>query len=212
MKRLLCYGDSNTYGHNPANGDRLPDEERWTGILAAALGQEWQVIEEGLCGRTISREDATSYGRNGLSYLEPCLCSHFPLDAVVIMLGTNDLQCVYGAIPQTVAQSMDRFLNRLESVLSSADQHPKVLLISPVLIGDTSVNSFFGELFPPEVAGPYSRRLGPLYRKLAANHHCLFLDGAAVAQASTLDGLHMDGENHQKLAMAVLQVLQESAL
>ena len=44
--------------------------------LAAALGDEWEVIAEGLNGRTASMDSPTADGRNGLTYLVPCLQSH----------------------------------------------------------------------------------------------------------------------------------------
>ena len=40
MKRILCYGDSNTWGHNPEpDGEdfRYGDDVRWTGMLQKCL-------------------------------------------------------------------------------------------------------------------------------------------------------------------------------
>ena len=48
--RILCYGDSNTWGYIPGVGTRYKKEERWTGILESLTKAE--VIEEGMCGRT----------------------------------------------------------------------------------------------------------------------------------------------------------------
>ena len=42
--RILCFGDSNTWGLNPLNASRHP--KRWTRVLAA-LRPEDEVIEEG---------------------------------------------------------------------------------------------------------------------------------------------------------------------
>ena len=47
MKTVLCYGDSNTYGFNPANGLRYPQDMRWTGKLQSLLGNDYRIIEEG---------------------------------------------------------------------------------------------------------------------------------------------------------------------
>lgn len=55
MNNVLCFGDSNTFGTNPAKpGTRHPFNIRWTGRLAKLLGPEWRVIEEGMGGRTSS--------------------------------------------------------------------------------------------------------------------------------------------------------------
>ena len=62
MKTIVCYGDSNTFGTNPAfTGEinspfRWGKEVRWTGKLQKLLGEEYNVIEEGLGGRTTAWE------------------------------------------------------------------------------------------------------------------------------------------------------------
>ena len=81
---IICYGDSNTYGYNPENGFRYEYEERWTTILQKELKDSAIVIPEGLNGRTTSFEDELRPGRNGATYLDPCLHSHGPIDLVVL--------------------------------------------------------------------------------------------------------------------------------
>ena len=46
-KRIMCFGDSNTWGANPSDGSRYPEDVRWTGVLQQTLGEGYQVIEEG---------------------------------------------------------------------------------------------------------------------------------------------------------------------
>ena len=55
MKRILCFGDSNTWGYAPEQLPlpRLSEDTRWTGVIQKKLGGgEWQVLEFGLCGCT----------------------------------------------------------------------------------------------------------------------------------------------------------------
>ena len=52
MQRVLCYGDSNTWGYNPVTQDRFNKYERWTGQLTLTPGGGYDVIEDGLNGRT----------------------------------------------------------------------------------------------------------------------------------------------------------------
>ena len=92
MKHVLVYGDSNSWGFEPGSGKRYGEEVRWTGVLAENLGSDTRVIEEGLNGRTTVFDDPLEPGRNGKTYLGPCLQSHHPLDLVILMLGTNDLK------------------------------------------------------------------------------------------------------------------------
>ena len=46
-KRIVCFGDSNTWGYDPVNHTRYDEETRWTMVLQSLLGEEYQMIEEG---------------------------------------------------------------------------------------------------------------------------------------------------------------------
>jgi lysophospholipase L1-like esterase len=89
MKTILCYGDSLTWGYNPADATRYPFEQRWPGVLQAELGSEVRVIEEALNGRTAATDSWVQPNRNGRAMLGPLLESHAPLDWVIVMLGTT---------------------------------------------------------------------------------------------------------------------------
>ena len=52
MKKILCYGDSNTFGFNPKDGSMFDDKTRWTAVLKENLGSDYEIIEEGACDRT----------------------------------------------------------------------------------------------------------------------------------------------------------------
>jgi len=108
MRTVLCYGDSNTWGCEPGTGARYPRDVRWPGLLQAALGDAWHVVEEGLGGRTATLDSPIMPGKNGLEYLIPCLASHAPLDAVVIFLGTNDMADRYSLSAMEVARCAGR--------------------------------------------------------------------------------------------------------
>ena len=42
MKQIVCFGDSNTYGYIPENGERYPWGVRWTSLLNEKAGL-WQI-------------------------------------------------------------------------------------------------------------------------------------------------------------------------
>ena len=88
MKTILCFGDSNTFGTNPAGG-RHPRNVRWTGRLQKLLGEDYYVIEEGMGGRTTVWDDPLEPNRNGLRFLPVALQSHQPLDMVGPVLSSN---------------------------------------------------------------------------------------------------------------------------
>ncbi|MDD4648195.1 MAG: GDSL-type esterase/lipase family protein [Sphaerochaeta sp.] len=96
MRRILCYGDSNTFGTNPSGG-RWQYDQRWTGILSSLLGPDFQIIEEGLGGRTTVFDDPLELHRSGREFLPVALHSHRPLDLVILSLGTNDCKKFFNA-------------------------------------------------------------------------------------------------------------------
>ena len=115
MRRILCFGDSNTYGYDPRGG-RYDENTRWTKRLDALLGDGWTVVEEGFNGRTCVMDDPTEGGyKSGANYLPPCLMSHNPLDMVAIMLGGNDSKQRFGLNPMTIGEGIMQLI-RLSAV------------------------------------------------------------------------------------------------
>ena len=204
MKTILCFGDSNTHGLNPDwihTGviTRHPYNVRWPGKLAELLGPDFRVIEEGLNGRTTVFDDSVSVGRNGLPYFLPCLESHSPLDLVIIMLGTNDTKPIIAATPFDITAGMARLAKAaLDPYTYTTEKPPKVLIAAPAPLGEASVHS------PEEAAArEKSKALAPLYRDLAKNLGCGFIDAGAVASAAEGEGVHLDARAHAALAEAM---------
>jgi len=110
MKTVLCYGDSITWGRNPATGGRFPFEERWPGVLQARLGVDYRIIEEGLGGRTVATESWVMPHRDGRAMLGPLLETHAPLDWVIVLLGTNDCGPTYNRTVSDIAFGLTTML------------------------------------------------------------------------------------------------------
>ena len=89
MKRILCFGDSNAWGHVPARGTRYPYDVRWPGVAAGILGPGYQIVEDSISGRTTVYEDPKLAKRCGLTSLGYSLVAHLPVDLVIIALGSN---------------------------------------------------------------------------------------------------------------------------
>lgn len=205
MKTILCYGDSNTYGYDPATGFRYPYEQRWTTILQKCLGDEALVIPEGLNGRTTCFEDEIRPGRNGAVYLEPCLHTHGPIDLVVLMLGTNDLKIRFQLTPNDIGKAIDRLIRMILYITPQkrTDGKPsRILLLSPPHLGSNLREMESGEEMGYERGIEYSRRLAPIYKKWAEFHEIDFLDAARYAEPSELDAGHLSAESHRSLGEA----------
>ncbi|MBR6228562.1 MAG: acylhydrolase, partial [Eubacterium sp.] len=146
MKTVLCYGDSNTYGFDPRTGFRYPEGIRWTSRLAAQLGEEYRVIEEGCNGRTTIFDDPLEGWKNGLDYLKPCLNSHKPVDIVILMLGSNDLKETFHASPAGIADGAGVLVKTIQEFTQEKQGFvPKIILVSPPEIGeDIRHSGFYG--------------------------------------------------------------------
>lgn len=210
MKTILCYGDSNTYGYNPANGLRYPKEVRWTGRLQQLLGEEYVVVEEGCNGRTTVYEDPAEGWKRGLDYLRPCLNTHKPVDMVVLMLGTNDLKELFGAKAQEVAEGAEELVKVIESFsLEKQGYAPKILLISPPKIGEEVCKSAFRTSFGMRAAEE-SGKLARYYKEVADRHNCIFVNAAQHITASDEDYVHLSPEAHTVLADILYMLISKN--
>jgi lysophospholipase L1-like esterase len=136
-RTLLCFGDSNTHGTPPivTRGEayrRFGADTRWPRVVASLL-PDWEIAEEGLPGRTAQFPDpvmgAHMDGREGLKI---ALQSHGPIDALIIMLGTNDTKTRFGASPEKITAGIAGLLDiamSLEMQARHGDFH--ILLICP---------------------------------------------------------------------------------
>ncbi len=199
MKTVLCFGDSNTWGYVPGTeGERFPPEARWPSRLAAALGGDWDVIAEGLNGRTATMDSPVAEGRNGLTYLMPCLHSHMPLDLVVIYLGTNDAGDRYSLPAETVAGAVGRLVRVVRaSEAGPGGTAPDVLVVCPPPFGQLDPEGSFAN------AGEKSRQLGKWFAGVCSELDCELLDLNGIASYSDLDGIHLAAEGHAAVAAAV---------
>lgn len=205
MRTILCYGDSNTWGFNAAGGGRFAAVVRWPGVLAGALGGEYRVIEEGLSGRTTMWDDPFASGLNGQTYLGPCLRSHAPLDAVVLLLGTNDLKAYFARSATEIALGAGTLVEQMQRSGTGPDgRAPNVVLLAPPPLGPLS--GVVAELMAG--GAEKSQRFGELYRWIATSYGCAFLDTAEHVASGTTDGIHLDAAAHQRLGQAVAQLIR----
>ena len=209
MKTVLCYGDSNTYGFTPSDGNRFPEDVRWTGRLASALGPDYRVIEEGCNGRTTVFDEPAEPWKNGMRYIHACLNSHKPIDVVVLMLGTNDLKDMFGATAPQIAGGAGELVKVIRSFTPEKQGFiPAIVLVSPIEVGPGITSSPFAERYS-ESAVTRSKEFPALYRRVAEANECIYLNAAEVARPSLTDSLHMDEESHAALAKALYEIIKD---
>jgi lysophospholipase L1-like esterase len=208
MKTILCYGDSNTWGWDPLSMERYPADTRWPGVLQHILGQGYQVIEEGLPGRTTVWTDPIEGHMSGQDYLTPCLDSHRPLDLVILMLGTNDLKYRFSVSAFDIAESLGALVKIIHQSESGPDMGiPKILLLAPPPLGKLTD---FGDMFAGGTEK--SRQLSQHIQRGADLWGCAFLDTAQVIVSSDIDGVHLDAGEHRKLGKAVAEIVVKMAM
>jgi lysophospholipase L1-like esterase len=212
MKTILCYGDSNTWGFIPVSEGRYDHQTRWPMALKEILNKDappedpaWWVVEEGLNGRTSCREDPVEGDLNGLRQLLPILKSHKPIDIVAVMLGTNDLKPRFNPTAHDIARGVQQVMIAIQkSEFGPGDSAPKVLMICPPPTVESPV---FRHIFGDCVE--LSKQLPPMYRAMAAECGAAFLDAGKYIKTSSGDGIHLEAEDHRKLARAVADAVLE---
>lgn len=199
MKRILAFGDSNTWGFNPERRDRYSEEIRWTSLLQNSLSKDALILEEGLNGRTTAFDEPYCAGRNGLASLPAILEANRPLDAVIIMLGTNDCKSVFHATSEEITAGLEKCLTKILDYVSAEN----ILLISPFYLGEAALD--FGN---DERSLAVSRELKNTYKALSDKYGTAFLAASDITQASKVDGQHLTAEGHRALFEAILNVMK----
>jgi len=206
MDQILVYSDSLTWGIVPGTRKRLGFDERWPGVMENQLnarGRRVRVIEDCLNGRRTVWEDPFKPGRNGREGLGQRIEIHSPLALVILMLGTNDFQF---SQPWTnawsAAQGMAVLVNEIRKApIEPGMPVPPILIVCPPKIRNP--RGPIGEKFPR--AEECSAGLAEAYRQIAAELNCEFFDAETATQSSTVDGVHLDADQHCKLGGAMAE-------
>ena len=111
--KTLCYGDSNTWGYiSGTDHQRYNENQRWTKLLQKLLGNNFEIIEESLNSRTLLFDDNSlgKEGRNGFTYLKPCLDTHDKIDIIILILGTNELKSELNNSAEDIVKMIDKYV------------------------------------------------------------------------------------------------------
>jgi lysophospholipase L1-like esterase len=203
MQQVLVYSDSLSWGIIPTTRERLPFQARWPGVVELELtrrGAAVRVIEDCLNGRRTVWEDPFKPGRNGLTGLAQRIEINSPLALVILMLGTNDFQSMHPHSAAHAAQGIATLVGAIrQAPVEPGMPIPPVLVVAPPPIGTPSgpiALKFAG-------AGAKSAGLAQALRQTSTELGCHFFDAGSVTDASRLDGIHLDADQHLRLGAAL---------
>lgn len=175
----------------------LPRGARWADQMASGLGEKYEVIVQGLPGRTTVHDDPVEGEyRNGQRMLRGVLESHRPIDLLIICLGTNDCKHRFGLLAQDIALGVDR-LTREAAALGIVN---KTLIVCPPPVREMGK-------FADVMAGA-ERRTADLAHHMAAvatANGAAFFDAGQVIAVDPSDGIHWSVESHAKLGAAMAE-------
>lgn len=211
MKKIVCFGDSNTYGYNPATGGRYDENTRWPKVLQKLLGDDYEVIEEGQNGRTIANSDPWEGGtKRGMDYVLPMIESKRP-DLLVIMLGSNDLKAKFNLPVPDIAGSLITMIMNIRSYCEYylEDHQMRILIVAPPALSEPISESVFAPFFDVDTIVSRSVELAKWYELVADRCNCDFLNATSSISAGSVDHLHLGSEEHGRLAQLVCDKVRQ---
>ena len=208
-KRIFVFGDSNTWGWDPNNTfvppiRRIPKDKRWTGILENNLGEGYEVIAEGECGRSTGYLKPES--NSAKACLIPALRNAAPIDVCILSLGINDFQTEFNASPQEVADSLRSLLELILEYWIYFINEPKIIMVCPPPLGKIENGPFY-TMFKKDKER--SQELSPLLKKICEELYVTFVDAGTIIHPSEKDGLHLDEDQHKRLGEAISDTVKE---
>jgi len=210
MKNILCFGDSNTWGYDPSTQTRFSKDIRWTGVLQQLLGSKYNIIEEGLNGRTTNVNEKKDHGlgyfrpfRSAMDLLSVLIETNSPLDLIVVMLGTNDLKTNFNQSSEMIAKNMRLVC---ESIINNDYfQSKSIILVSPTHINEESPNLLDSFIGTTQASQSFSNS----YRKISDDLNLYFIDASESVKTNKIDGLHWDSKQHSDFANSLFNKIKK---
>lgn len=191
MKRILCYGDSNTFGYDPRDGGRYDASVRWVDLLSH---KGYETINEGLNGREIPTSDA-EYG-----YLNSILIRHGHIDVVILALGVNDAYNMSSPSAKAIADRWRKVFLNVPKLKKMKDGGIPIILISPP-VGPTDM---WG-LDKAEIIMEALLGLAEEYRLFSEEEGLIFVDANALGIELAYDGVHFTENGSVRMYESIME-------
>ena len=212
MHQILIYSDSLTWGIIPDSRNRLPYEKRWPGVFENTLiqaGKSIRVIENCLNGRRTTWSDPFKEGRDGSQGLAQVIEMHSPLKLVILMLGSNDFQCTHDNNAWLSAQGTAKLIQIIrQAPIEPSMPIPEIMVIAPPQI--VTPRGDIADKFKD--AEKRCIGLAAELKNVAKENSTHFFDAGGATEASVVDGIHLDENQHQILGKSIAYAVSESKI
>ena len=205
MKKVLCFGDSNTYGFVPEKCTRYDKNTRWTGVLQALCGFDFSIIEGGCNNRTAFVDNPAGVEQTGYKILPEYFTKDY-FDIVVLAIGINDLQLFF----RPTLEEFEQGIEKLIKITKDLSPNAKIILVCPSKLDLAGIKSGVFSFQFDEISVEKSYHLPQIYKKLAEKHACKLVDLNEIVKVSPLDGLHFSAESHKKIAEFLYKNLKQT--
>lgn len=200
MKKILCYGDSNTYGFNPKDGSRFNERTRWSGILKNNLSGRFEVIEEGMNNRTGFVDNPDECEKSTLKHFPQCISGYKDTEILILAVGTNDFQIRFNADDKAISRGLARIISYAKC------KDIRTIIIPPVQIDERILKGTFSYQFD-ESSIAKAKHAAEIYRETVRRFNCLYFDFNEFVKPSDDDGLHYDAKSHALIAENLTQYI-----
>lgn len=204
--KMLFFGDSNTWGYDAKDASR--QKNRFTQLIKERFN-EHEIIEEGLCGRTICLDDPYDDDRNGAKMISMVLKTHAPIDVVFIMLGTNDAKRQFSTNSISLEKGIRTLLYRAlnPEIYRDGSKVPKFIVVCPPKMNRDGLKNERTQTNFGQIGFEILNNSKPYLEKGCSGLGVDVIDTNVVA--GNIDGIHMDESGHRQVADALISVIQE---
>ncbi len=171
-----------------------------------------KIINTAISGNTIGFDNLGRKQLNTLrnvdSFMEKSGSELNGMDAIVIMLGTNDCKAVFTDSLQQVAQNMRKLISKIKAHHFYKEYEPEIFIVSPPPFGPE-------EMLIEKYRNGSKRieYLQPRFREIAKSEKCAFIDIYSeikdIFKNITSDGIHLTPEGQKQIAEIISQAMDK---
>lgn len=204
--KMLFFGDSNTWGYDAKDASR--QKNRFTQLIKERF-DEHEIIEEGLCGRTICLDDPYDDDRNGAKMISMVLKTHAPIDVVFIMLGTNDAKRQFSTNSISLEKGIRTLLYRAlnPEIYRDGSKVPQFFVVCPPKMNRDGLKNERTQANFGQIGFEILNNSKPYLEKGCSGLGVDVIDTNVVA--GNIDGIHMDESGHRQVADALTSIIKE---